>query len=206
MRKWGMQHRDYRINYMGGYYRKHRGKFLRQSKRYYHSHLEQIRKVNRIHYLKNRELIAEKSRQWRLVNHKRLLTSKRKYYKKNRTKILARRRAFCRTHPEIAKKWHLQTHFGITLEQYNEFATRQQFRCAICKRHFSEFKRVAVDHDHPTKIVRGLLCNRCNVGIAQFLDNPILLKAAIQYLETWKLLLVTESSKVSINTPTSSGY
>lgn len=35
--------------------------------------------------------------------------------------------------------------------------------CAICKKHESNFKkRLAVDHNHKTGKVRGLLCYRCN--------------------------------------------
>lgn len=206
MKKWGMQHRGYRVEYGRKYYRKHREEFKRKSKAWYRNHPEQTKKVNRIYYLKNRTHLLEKCKEWRLRNAKRLHESKKRWYKKNRTKILAERREFCRNHPEIAKKWHLQTHFGITLEQYNEFAIKQQFRCAICKRKFTEFKRVAVDHDHVTKIVRGLLCNRCNAGIAQFLDSIDLLESAKQYLLTRKLLLVAESSKATINTTVSSDY
>ena len=39
----------------------------------------------------------------------------------------------------------------------------QEQRCAICKKHESEFKnRLAVDHNHKSARVRGLLCYRCN--------------------------------------------
>ncbi len=41
---------------------------------------------------------------------------------------------------------------------------------------------LAVDHCHDTGFVRGLLCNRCNVGIAQFGDNPDNIQKAIDYL------------------------
>lgn len=35
--------------------------------------------------------------------------------------------------------------------------------CAICTKHESQFKkRLAVDHNHKTGKVRGLLCYRCN--------------------------------------------
>lgn len=39
----------------------------------------------------------------------------------------------------------------------------QNQSCAICKKHESHFmKRLAVDHNHKSGRVRGLLCYRCN--------------------------------------------
>jgi hypothetical protein len=39
----------------------------------------------------------------------------------------------------------------------------QDQSCAICRKHESHFaKRLAVDHNHATGKVRGLLCYRCN--------------------------------------------
>lgn len=39
-----------------------------------------------------------------------------------------------------------------------------------------------VDHDHDTGTMRGILCNKCNVGIGFFRDNPLLLESAYDYL------------------------
>jgi len=39
-----------------------------------------------------------------------------------------------------------------------------------------------VDHNHKTNKVRGLLCQRCNMGIGQFRDDPNLMARAVEYL------------------------
>jgi hypothetical protein len=63
----------------------------------------------------------------------------------------------------------------------------QDFKCAICSVHLSDVKKsFAVDHDHATGKVRGLLCDLCNRALGQFKDNIDNLKAAINYLEKHK--------------------
>jgi len=54
-------------------------------------------------------------------------------------------------------------------------------RCAICRR---SARRLAVDHDHQTNVVRGLLCTPCNQGLGMFRDSVALLRGAIAYLTT----------------------
>jgi len=59
----------------------------------------------------------------------------------------------------------------------------QEGRCAICKRHQSEFRRrLDVDHSHSTGKVRGLLCVACNRGIGFFEESAARLVAAVTYL------------------------
>lgn len=78
----------------------------------------------------------------------------------------------------------LKRKFGITIEDYNQMFDDQEGCCAICGKHQSEFKTVfAVDHDHETCEVRGLLCSKCNIGIGNLQDNIIILEKAIKYLK-----------------------
>ena len=74
--------------------------------------------------------------------------------------------------------------FGLTFEAYDALATQQEGRCAICRLSpTTDEKALAVDHDHVTGVVRGLLCERCNLSIGKFHDSPALLRAAADYLE-----------------------
>lgn len=59
----------------------------------------------------------------------------------------------------------------------------QQGRCAICERHESDLKlSLLADHDHESKIFRGLLCNECNAGLGLLGDSRGRLKKALKYL------------------------
>jgi len=74
--------------------------------------------------------------------------------------------------------------YGITPADFDRMYVEQNGRCAICGKHQSDFKRALdVDHDHETKVIRGLLCRNCNLAIGKFKDNPVLLRKAADYLE-----------------------
>lgn len=47
------------------------------------------------------------------------------------------------------------------------------------------------DHDHSSSEFRGTLCNRCNLGLGLFKDNPESLRAAIRYLSRHKTKMDT---------------
>ena len=71
------------------------------------------------------------------------------------------------------------------MQEYNSLFLKQNGCCAICKKHQSEFTiSLAVDHDHITKKVRGLLCYNCNMGLGRFKDNLDYLNNASKYLKS----------------------
>ena len=71
----------------------------------------------------------------------------------------------------------------MTYEEYETLLLEQNFCCAICGQHQSELtKALAVDHDHETGKVRGLLCSHCNVGLGHLGDKASNLKKAYEYL------------------------
>lgn len=77
--------------------------------------------------------------------------------------------------------------YGISSEDYENMAKKQNYVCAICnevrvtKRKLIN-QNLYVDHDHETGRVRGLLCHYCNLGLGKFQDSVSLLKSAINYL------------------------
>lgn len=94
---------------------------------------------------------------------------------------------------EIMRAWLLQSErsaaldgyyrrtYGISIEDYGRRFVEQGGRCAICDEPQSD-KLLVVDHDHQSGVVRGLLCGRCNTGIGQLRDSPMILARAIAYL------------------------
>jgi hypothetical protein len=76
----------------------------------------------------------------------------------------------------------LERTYGLTTAQYDDLLARQGGRCAICRQKPGK-KRLAVDHDHVTGAVRGLLCARDNHELlgAGF-DSTAKLVAAAYYL------------------------
>ena len=71
--------------------------------------------------------------------------------------------------------------YGITEDRYLELREQQRDLCGICATPFGE-GIPHIDHCHVTQEVRGLLCSRCNTGLGQFLDNPEILRQAIDYV------------------------
>lgn len=80
------------------------------------------------------------------------------------------------------KKWALKNRYGITLEQYEAMAESQGSVCLICKGNQSAHRSLVVDHCHKSGKIRGLLCDPCNIGLANFRDNPESLIRAAEYL------------------------
>lgn len=74
--------------------------------------------------------------------------------------------------------------YELTPAQYDALVEAQQNKCRICAEEPNSSDRygLVVDHDHTTGKIRGLLCNRCNMGIGLFDDDPEKLKMAIDYL------------------------
>ena len=81
------------------------------------------------------------------------------------------------------KSTALQKRFGIDLTEYERMLREAGGVCEICKKVDSTGRMLAVDHDHSTASIRGLLCSMCNRALGQFRDSVDTLRAAITYLE-----------------------
>lgn len=89
-----------------------------------------------------------------------------------------------KANPDRNTNNYLRQLYGITLDDYNAIFDAQDGACKICSRPWNpeSNKRLAVDHCHATKKIRGLLCDPCNVALGNMQDNPERLEAAAAYL------------------------
>jgi hypothetical protein len=88
-----------------------------------------------------------------------------------------------------AKKWGDPDIYDKLVEEFGN-------RCAICGREPEPGFFLAVDHDHVTGEIRGLLCQAknktdklggCNTGLGYFNDDPKRLEAAAAYLRRFQV-------------------
>ena len=88
-----------------------------------------------------------------------------------------------------AKSSELKSSYGITIDDYETLLKNQNHACAICDGKEGSVQAngkpfsLAVDHNHETNKVRGLLCSHCNRGLGLFQDSILRLRSAINYLE-----------------------
>jgi hypothetical protein len=78
--------------------------------------------------------------------------------------------------------YDMKRRYAVDDCEYNARLQKQEGGCAICGNPCNTGRRLAIDHNHRTKKVRGLLCNSCNNGLGRFNDDPQRLQAAINYL------------------------
>lgn len=121
----------------------------------------------------SREHATEYHRKWRAENGEAYKAYQRDYYQANKEKLKERMRANA-----------LLRQYGLTVQDYDDLLEAQGGGCAVCgveKGHAGN--RLAVDHDHSTGEVRGLLCDRCNLILGKADDNPELLLGLAAYLQ-----------------------
>jgi hypothetical protein len=108
-----------------------------------------------------------------------------RHYEANKDQYIQRSKDRAKTEAGklSARKCRLKK-LGITYEHYIMMLELQGYECKICRKPnmTGKWGNLYVDHNHVTGEVRGLLCQRCNVAIGLFNDDPELLRAAIEYV------------------------
>jgi hypothetical protein len=122
--------------------------------------------------------LADKRENSRLYRLTKKASGKKYHYTKER--LACYRRSF-----QVSSKFSSR-------REYESVYFSQGGLCAICQtpipHHFRDLASahsgvgVAIDHDHETGFVRGILCRNCNVGLGMFGDSIDKLTAALSYL------------------------
>ena len=81
----------------------------------------------------------------------------------------------------------LRNKYKMSLEMYETMLDLQGGVCALCGLPETQGKALSVDHCHKTNKFRAILCHKCNKGLGQFMDNPIVLRKAADYIEHWNI-------------------
>jgi hypothetical protein len=88
--------------------------------------------------------------------------------------------------------------YDFTQEDYQALLAWQGGRCYIC-RQVPRVRRLAVDHDHRTGEVRGLLCANddwgCNVSLRRLLNSEAMAKRAYDYVAKSPLQRMLEGER-----------
>jgi hypothetical protein len=125
----------------------------KDSAEYRRTHLEASRKSVRNWMGKHRDRAAKASRDWHFRNRE---------SRKDRARV---------------------RRYGAGAAQYTAFCARQGGLCAICRERNTKGRDLAIDHDHSTGRIRGLLCTRCNLLLGLAKDSVDRLLEAALYLE-----------------------
>ena len=123
---------------------------------------------------------AEKLKRWREKNPEKF---KAQYDRANKKK---KEQQYYQENKEVIFDNYLKRTYGTNLEHYNNLSEEQGGVCAICNQECVSGRRLAVDHNHDTGEVRGLLCCMCNRGLGNLGDNIDRLRAAVLYLEKYQ--------------------
>jgi hypothetical protein len=98
-----------------------------------------------------------------------------------------------------SREWAFKRRYGVTVAQYEDLKSAQEYRCAICGEHENDLPRqktrktvegtqnlasaLVVDHCHESGRVRKLLCFACNQAIGLMKESPRILESALRYLQ-----------------------
>jgi hypothetical protein len=109
-----------------------------------------------------------------------------KYFQDNKVRLMRKNAKWAKDNPERAKflqtKSRLWNFYRLTPEEWDKINEYQKGVCAITGKP-PKNQALSTDHNHHTGEVRGLLSIWINRGLACFNDDPILLRAAADYLE-----------------------
>lgn len=141
----------------------------------------------KIYYQENKEQVLNQQKEYyqSVKDTKKYKNCSKNYYQSHKENI----KMYPSSNPEQKKDRYLQRLYGITLEQYRQMLNNQNGVCAICNQPETTINKrgncvqyLAVDHNHQTGKVRGLLCRKCNRILGDAKENIEIFNSATNYL------------------------
>lgn len=171
------------------YYRKNKDKYeCRECMREYEK-----RRPKRIYEGTFAEYHRNHAKKWRQENKDYINELIREDRKKDPEKYRDREKKQYYKNVENSRYKDVLNKHKISSNQYKEIFEEQNGLCAICNleetkksRTAGNVCRLALDHNHSTGKIRGLLCHHCNAAIGHLKEDIELLQSAIRYLESHK--------------------
>ena len=156
------------------YCAKHPDRVKASNNKYNETHRDQRRKKAGEWYQKNRQRASEWKKAYVLKNKEKIAAEQKAYYMKNRETLLQYDVRYQQENREYiserGRKYRLRSNYGLTLEAYQEIWDAQFGKCCICDNELKKSlnRSPAVDHDHKTGAVRGILCFACNTRLGWY--------------------------------------
>lgn len=171
-------------------YRANPEPYKAQAKQWREADPDRYKQMKSTYYAANIDEHAARNRAWRESNPDKKAAADKAWSKANADRKKATTRAWQLANPErkarTARGGHLKRKFGISLDRYEAMLASQGGGCAICGSKKPGGPRrgltFAVDHDHITGAVRGLLCLMCNSAIGFLKDRIDLIEQAAAYV------------------------
>lgn len=105
----------------------------------------------------------------------------REWHRERPEYIRAKNAEFKRKNPQYAINWSRRARFGLGPADVQAIIDAQHGVCVGCRRGLVSVK-ACVDHCHSTGVVRGILCNDCNLALGMAQDSPETLRRLAAYV------------------------
>lgn len=168
-----------------------------QNREYRRIHIRELEEKRRNRYHQNPEtkkrVLASARKAYAKRDKEKCAAQRRVWHAANKDSCNARQREWCRQNPQKVLAKYIKGKYGLTLDDLQRMIDDQGGRCAACREESVALamcsvgkgvgsSNTAIDHDHATNQVRGLLCKRCNTAIGFLKDSPLRAERVAVYL------------------------
>lgn len=137
------------------------------------------RQWSKAYRLKNLETVRRKNREYEATHPEKGKRAAKLHRQRYPEQVAKNNLAY----RERSKELRLISRYNLTKAQYEELITTQNGLCSACGTSLSSGIK-AVDHDHKTLKVRGIIHRQCNSMIGLAKESADILERAAKYLRS----------------------